>query len=138
MTTATLRESRFARLAAWSYRHRGRALAAWVAVLIGVTALSSAVGSDYHNDFSLPGTESQAAIDTLEARAPAQAGDTIQIVVQDAGGLRTPAARDQVQAMLADVGGLPHVATVQSRSGAQQSSPRSSPPSRARTRTRAR
>ena len=100
--------SRFERLAAWSYRHRWRALAAWVAVLVGVTAAASAVGSDYHNDFSLPGTESQRAVDTLEQRAPDQAGDTIQIVAHDRDGLPD----ERVDAMLADVRGLPHVAAV--------------------------
>jgi RND superfamily putative drug exporter len=95
--------SRFERLAAWSYRHRWRALAAWVAVLIGVTAVSSAVGSDYRNDFSLPGTESQQAADALLG-----GGDSIQIVVQDRDGL--PAER--VDAMLADVRELPRVADV--------------------------
>jgi RND superfamily putative drug exporter len=104
--------SRFQRLAAWSYAHRRRALAIWVAVLIGVTGVASAVGSDYHNDFSLPGTESQAATDTLEARAPAQAGDTVQIVTQDPDGLRAPAARERVETMLERLRGLPHVAGV--------------------------
>jgi putative drug exporter of the RND superfamily len=88
------------RLATWSYRHRRRALAGWVAVLIGVTAAASAVGSDYHNDFSLPGTESQQAADT----APVQAGDTIQIVVEGAG--------PRAGALLDDVRALPHVAGV--------------------------
>src|SRR5215207_6202405 len=70
---------RLARLAAWSFHHRRKALAVWLAVLVGVTAAASAIGSDYHNDFTLPGTESQEAADTLAAGAPAQAGDTIQI-----------------------------------------------------------
>jgi putative drug exporter of the RND superfamily len=104
--------SRFQRLAAWSYGHRRRAVAVWLAVLIGVTGISSAVGSDYHNDFSLPGTESQAATDTLEARAPAQAGDTVQIVMQDRDGLRAPAVRERVETMLDRLRGLPHVAGV--------------------------
>jgi RND superfamily putative drug exporter len=104
--------SRFERLAAWSFGHRRRALAAWVAVLVGVIALSSAIGSDYRNNFSLPGTESQRAVDTLEAHAPARAGDTIEIVVQDHTGLRTPEVRERVGELLADVRGLPHVAGV--------------------------
>ena len=74
------RRSRFERLADWAYSHRRQALLAWVAALVGVTAASSAVGSDYHNDFSLPGTESQKAVETLQARAPARAGDTVQVV----------------------------------------------------------
>jgi RND superfamily putative drug exporter len=106
--------SRFERLAAWSYAHRRRALAVWVAVLVGVTAVSTAVGSGYHNDFSLPGTESQRAADTLAERAPAQAGDTIQIVVQDRDGLRTGAVRERVETMLTAVDALPHVAGVAS------------------------
>jgi RND superfamily putative drug exporter len=104
--------SRFERLAAWSYGHRRRALAAWVAVLVGVTVASSAIGSDYHNDHSLPGTESQEAVDLLEAQAPAQAGDTIQIVLHADDGLRPEPVRERVQAMLDDVRGLPHVAGV--------------------------
>ena len=110
--TARRTGSRFERLAAWSFSRRRRALAAWVAVLVGVIAASSAIGSDYRNDFSLPGTESQRALDTLEAHAPARAGDTIEIVVQDHTGLRTPEARERVGELLADVRGLPHVASV--------------------------
>src|SRR5215207_845692 len=106
------RGARLARLAAWSFHHRRKALAVWLAVLVGLTAAASAIGSDYHNDFTLPGTESQEAADTLAARAPAQAGDTIQIVVQDADGLRSRAVRQRVEAMLADVRELPHVAAV--------------------------
>jgi putative drug exporter of the RND superfamily len=106
--------SRFERLAAWSYRHRRKALAAWVAVLIGVTGAGAVVGSDYRNDFSLPGTESQQATDTLAARAPDQAGDTVQIVVRAGDGLAAPAMRERVEAMLADVAPLPHVAGVAS------------------------
>jgi putative drug exporter of the RND superfamily len=102
--------SRFERLAAWSYRHRRKAVAGWVAVLVGVTALGSAVGSDYRNDFSLPGTESQRAADVLAERAPGQAGEPVQIVVQAPGGLQ--AARERVDAMLSDVADLPHVAGV--------------------------
>ena len=106
------RRSRFERLAVWAYSHRRRVLLAWVAVLVGVTAAASAVGSDYHNDFSLPGTDSQQAVDTLQARAPAQAGDIVQVVLQDPDGLRAPAVRGRVESILTDVRRLPHVAGV--------------------------
>src|SRR5262245_29112225 len=97
------RESAFERLAGWSYRRRWWALALWVVVLIGVTFASRAVGTDYHNDFSLPGTESQQALDTLKEHAPAQAGATLQIVVQRPGGVADPRTRARVEAMLAAV-----------------------------------
>src|SRR5215207_9344379 len=108
------RASPFERLAGWAYAHRLRALAAWVAVLVGGTVASSAIGSDYRNDNFLPGTESQRVVDTLERSAPAQAGDTVQIVVEDAGGLRSPDTRDRVETMLAEVHDLSHVAGVRS------------------------
>jgi RND superfamily putative drug exporter len=92
------------RLAGWSFRHRRRALLLWVAVLAAATAASSAIGSDYHNDHSLPGTESQAAVDALGARG----GDTIQVVFQDPAGLDAAGA----EAVLRDVRGLSHVAGV--------------------------
>jgi RND superfamily putative drug exporter len=88
------------------------ALVLWVVVLAGVTVASQAVGSDYHNDFSLPGTESQRALDSLREHAPGRAGDTVQVVVQHSGGVRTPATRARVEAMLHDLRGLPHVADV--------------------------
>jgi RND superfamily putative drug exporter len=105
----------FERLATWSQRHRWWALSLWAVVLIGISALSGAVGSSYHNDFSLPGTDSQRALDTLNRHGPEQAGDTVQVVLRDPGGL--PAQRQRVDAMLGQVRGLPHVADVRSPYG---------------------
>jgi putative drug exporter of the RND superfamily len=108
------RTSRFERLASWSQRRRWWAVALWVIALTIVTAASQAAGSAYRNDFSLPGTESQQALDTLERRAPAQAGATVQIVLADPGGMRAPQTQERVTAMLGQVGHLPHVAGVHS------------------------
>ncbi|HEU4426999.1 MAG TPA: MMPL family transporter [Pilimelia sp.] len=106
------RASVFERLAAWSYRRRWLALALWVAVLAGVTVAAQAVGSDYRNDFSLPGTDSQRAVDTLRERAPVLAGATVEVVFQDPRGVA--ASRERVEAMLGEVRRLPHVADVHS------------------------
>ncbi|GGM80341.1 MMPL family transporter [Dactylosporangium sucinum] len=102
----------FTRLAARSYRHRWLALVAWVAVLAAVTVAAQVVGGDFRNDFSLPGAESQRALDTLQERAPEQAGATVQVVVERTGGLAAPPVREQVEAMLAEVADLPRVAAV--------------------------
>jgi RND superfamily putative drug exporter len=109
---AGARPSVFERLAAWSYRRRWLALALWVAVLAGVTVAAQAVGSDYRNDFSLPGTDSQRAVDTLRERAPVRAGATVEIVLQDPRGVA--ASREPVEAMLGEVRRLPHVVDVRS------------------------
>jgi putative drug exporter of the RND superfamily len=101
---------RFERLAGWSYRHRRRVVAAWVAALVAVSGLASLVGSDYHNDFSLPGTESQEVVDTLQRVAPHRAGDTIQLVVADRAGLTDAGTRERVERLAAEIEQLPGVA----------------------------
>lgn len=102
----------FERLAAFSHRHRWRALSLWVAAVIGVTAVAGLVGSDYHNDFSLPGTDSQSARTLLEEHGAAQAGDVVQIVLKDGSGVE--GARERVEPMLDEVAGLPGVTDVRS------------------------
>ncbi|MEW2352385.1 MMPL family transporter [Spirillospora sp. NPDC029432] len=104
----------FVRVAAFAHRRRWLAIILWTAVLGGVWAAASAAGDDYRNDFSLPGTESQRAADLLAAHGAARAGDTVEIVLHDGGGLRAPGVRQRVERMLDDVAGLPKVAQVRS------------------------
>ncbi len=106
------RASVFSRLATWSYRRRWWALLVWLVVLVGVNIAALTAGTDYHDDFSLPGTESQRALDTLRAHAPVQAGDTVRIVLRDPAGLSGADTRDRVESMLGRVRGLAHVADV--------------------------
>ncbi len=119
MTTHPVRDaappaSRFERLATWSYRRRWWALLGWLLILVAITAASSIAGSRWHNDFSLPGTESQQTLDTLRAHGAVQAGDTVQIVVHDPRGLGAADTRARVMRLLAEVGRLPHVAAIDS------------------------
>lgn len=96
------------RLAEWSYRHRWLAVCVWLVILTGTMIAAQAVGSDYHNDHSLPGTDSQRVYDLLDEHGRGQAGDSLQIVLRDPAGLAK--SRDQVTAMLDQVRGLPRVA----------------------------
>jgi RND superfamily putative drug exporter len=109
---ATARPSVFERMAGWAYRRRWVALLLWVAALAGVTVGSQVLGDDYRNDFSLPGTDSQHALEVLQRESPAQAGAVVQIVLQNGSGLEQSGTRSKVEKMLADVRGLPHVAAV--------------------------
>src|SRR5262244_3194860 len=113
-TLARPRASRFERLASWSQRRRWWAVALWVIALAAITTAARAAGSDYHNDYSLPGTQSQQALDTLEKHTPGQAGAAVQIVMADPGGIRAPETRQRITAMLGQVAQLPHVAGVRS------------------------
>ena len=113
-TLARPRASRFERLASWSQRRRWWAVALWVIALAAITTGARAAGSAYHNDYSLPGTQSQQALDTLERHVPGQAGAAVQIVLADPGGIRAPETRERVTAMLGQVAHLRHVAGVRS------------------------
>jgi RND superfamily putative drug exporter len=53
------------RLARTMYRRRKPVLVIWIFALIGLFALSGAVGGAFKTEFKLPGTESQAAYDLL-------------------------------------------------------------------------
>ncbi|MFJ8862611.1 MMPL family transporter [Streptomyces sp. NPDC102451] len=103
---------RFGALAGWAQRHRWAALALWVAVLAAITLGSTVAGSAYRNDFSLPGTDSQAATDLFREHGSDQAGDSVEIVFKDTDGIGS--RKDAVLPMLAEVKGMAGVADVRS------------------------
>ncbi|MBK1785293.1 MMPL family transporter [Prauserella cavernicola] len=112
MNTPTLSGSRLTRLAAWAQRRHWLALGLWIAVLAAITVTSQALGADYRDDHSLPGTESQQVIETFEREAPAEQGETVQLVLAHDDGVAQQ--RDRVEALLREVAALPHIAGVQS------------------------
>ena len=120
---------RVARVAAWITRHRGRVLLAWLVVLVAAVALFKGAGSDFSNSLTLPGTQSQAAVNALQRDFPRQAGDQDQIVfVTSHASITAPATRARIASALARVAQLPHVVSVvspYSTAGAHQISVRS-------------
>ncbi len=102
-------------LARWCYRHRLLVIDAWAVLLIGLAAMSQAVGTTYDNSFTLGATGSGVAKELLQRSAPAQAGDSDQIVWRAGRGTVTsPAVERRMSAMLAGVARLPEVASVAS------------------------
>jgi RND superfamily putative drug exporter len=116
-----------ARLALRTARHPRVTVAAWLVLLVGALAASGALGTEFSNNFSLPGTESQRAANLLKRDFPAQAGDSDQIVLAARHGLVTePAVRARVAPMLARVATIAHVTGVvspYSAAGARAISP---------------
>ena len=104
--------SQLLRLSRWTQRRRRLALLLWLGVLVGTIVAASAVGGAFYDDHRLPGTESQELVDLLEEQAPVQAGDTIQLVFSDPGGVETAAVQQRVTGLLAEVAELPRVAAV--------------------------
>lgn len=102
------------RVARWSYHHRWRMVAIWIALLVGVNVLNSAVGGDYSNDFSLPGTESQEAYDLLLDRFPERSGDTADLVFSAADGVNDPTVKARIEELFTELARFNHVASIQS------------------------
>src|SRR4051812_33343036 len=100
-------------LARWCFTHRRLVAAAWVAVLLGVTVIHTAAGSNYRDSFRLHGTDSFDALNLLQDSAPKAAGDTDRIVLAaKQGKLTDPQIQARVNQMLANVKKDAHVATV--------------------------
>src|SRR4051812_6789567 len=99
------------RLGRFSYQRRRLVTAIWVFVLVllGVGALT--LGGKTANTFSIPGTESQRALDALKTELPAASGASATIVVKAPAGqtLATPAVKAAVGAAVAKANQLPEV-----------------------------
>ncbi|MEP6623474.1 MAG: MMPL family transporter [Acidimicrobiia bacterium] len=102
------------RLADWSYVHRRRVLALWIALVVATVAGASAFGGSYHFTFSTPGSESKRAQDLLERSFPARAGDDVNVVFSTRGGGKVddPAVKAEIAGILRRFARQPHVAAV--------------------------
>jgi RND superfamily putative drug exporter len=105
-------------LARCCLRRRRVVLAAWVLALVLLTAVSRAAGISYASTVALPNSPSAHALAILQHDFPAASGDADQIVVEaSTGAVTSGPARAEVEAMLARVKRLPHVASVTSPYG---------------------
>lgn len=99
------------RLGRFSYQRRRLVAAIWtfVLVLLGVGALT--LGGSTANTFSIPGTESQRALDALQTELPAASGASASVVVKAPAGktLADPTVKAAVGATVAKVAKVPEV-----------------------------
>jgi RND superfamily putative drug exporter len=103
-------------LARISFVHRRIVLAGWLVLVVGLSVLHGAVGSDYRDSFTFSGTDSADALHLLEKVSPKASGDTDRIVIatKDGSSVTDPAVKSKVTAMLAKVKTLPRVGAVAS------------------------
>jgi putative drug exporter of the RND superfamily len=88
----------FETLARTSYRRRRRVVAAWLGLLVVSIVVSSTLGGDLRNDFTLPGSPSQEATDLLEEGGfVGAAGHRAQIVAAAPRGVDEPVARENLE-----------------------------------------
>jgi RND superfamily putative drug exporter len=99
------------RLGRASFRHRRRVVAAWLVVLIGLGAAAGFFAGGTASNFTIPGTESQRALDTLEQQFPEAEGatGTVVVVSPTEQGLATPEATEAITALTEEAAALPGV-----------------------------
>lgn len=99
------------RLGRYSYLHRRLVASVWALLLaaLGIAALT--LGGQTANVFSIPGTESQRALDDLKTALPAASGANGSVVVKAPAGqtLQSPALKAAVMATVAEVAKVPDV-----------------------------
>ena len=97
-------------MAAWAAGHWKRALAILAVVLTALGLASGLAGGSFVDDFKTPGTESQRAMDVLDARFPAASGDTANVVFAvDSGTLREPERKAAIERTVKAISTQPHV-----------------------------
>jgi RND superfamily putative drug exporter len=101
------------KLARLCIAHRRVVVATWVVVAVVATLIAHAVGNQYANNFTLPGTDSQRALNLLTRDFPEQSGDIDTLVFHVSHGtIDSPAVRSALTPLLASVAHFPHVAGV--------------------------
>jgi RND superfamily putative drug exporter len=102
------------RLGRGAARHPWRAIAAWVLIAVALVVAGSVAGGEYNDNYKVPGVQSQAANDRLQADFPGVAGSTNNQIVFHAptGTLTSPQNQAAIAASLAAVQKLPHVVGV--------------------------
>jgi RND superfamily putative drug exporter len=73
-------------LSRWCIAHRRWVVAGWITLAVATTLIASAVGRQYANNFSLPGTEAQRVVNLLGREFKAQSGDVDTIVFHSSRG----------------------------------------------------
>jgi putative drug exporter of the RND superfamily len=99
-------------ITSWSFRHRRVVVVAWIALLVAINVAAMTFGGENKQEFLSPGTDSKAAVDLLDARFPAQSGDTITIVIHDKAGVTSPGVLAVAEPLVERVRRLPHIVSV--------------------------
>jgi putative drug exporter of the RND superfamily len=97
------------RLGRFSYRRSWRVIGVWLLLVAATLGGGLALGGQTQESFAIPGTESQAALDRLEAVFPSVAGASATGVVVAAAGASVEdeqATIDELVAAIADVPGV--------------------------------
>jgi RND superfamily putative drug exporter len=102
------------RWASFAVHHPWQVVGAWAVALAILVTLATTIGGTLADKFSVPGAESQQAIDTLNAQFPQAAGDSAQVVFKSDTTITDPAVKTRIDDFLTKAQALPNVVAVQS------------------------
>jgi putative drug exporter of the RND superfamily len=96
----------------FSFRRRWLVLGTWLAVLVGVALAGIGLSGEPSDDFTIPGTESQRAVELLQQRLPAFSGAQTQVTFAAQGGARLtdPSVAAGIDRSIADLASIPDIA----------------------------
>ncbi|MGK2955715.1 MAG: MMPL family transporter [Solirubrobacterales bacterium] len=93
--------------------HWKRSLVVAILALVGIFALAATASDPPPDDFNIPGTESQKAIDLFDAHAPALSGvDSTVVFSTESGKLTEPARQEAIESALDEIKKQPDVVSV--------------------------
>ena len=93
-----------------------RFIAAWLLIFVLVGAGVAAFAKDFDNDFTLPGSEAQTALDSMKSTFPEAAGVSASVIVvaDDGDSVEDEKYKDAIEDEIERIEDLPHVDTVTS------------------------
>ncbi|RFA17942.1 MMPL family transporter [Subtercola boreus] len=102
------------RIGRFSFRHAWQMIVGWFLLLAAILGVGIGLGGSYDGSFSIPGTESQQALDKLAAVFPAAAGSSAQVVFEVPAGQSVTDDADQaaITAVTDAIAKIPHVSSV--------------------------
>ncbi len=101
------------RLGRSAVRRRRRVLGGWLLALMALGLAGSMLGGHTADDFTIPGTETQRAVDLLTQRFSSESGATARMVISvDDGDLASPGVQTGIADLLARTAEQPHVVNV--------------------------
>ncbi len=107
--------TRLYRLGLLLARHARRTLLAWTVATVALVGGAVAFGGELENDYSIPGSESQRGIETLESRFPGTTGATAELVISAPSGAQVtdPARQAAIETLIEEVNELDGVSNAQ-------------------------
>ncbi|WP_431277108.1 MMPL family transporter [Leifsonia poae] len=111
-------------LGKWAFRARWRMLAIWLIALVALVTGAGLLSKGTDNTFSIPGTESQEALDSLARTFPQVSGTSAQLiaVAPPGGDVRDPSFQSAVEAAVAAIAKIPQISSASSPYGSSMSS----------------